>query len=108
MRICVLPGDGIGPEVTRAALRVLDAASSRYAFGVDLDEKPMGGAAIDATGHPFPDETREACLRADAVLLGAVGGPKWDSVPSDRRPERGLLALRETLGVFANLRPVVS
>ena len=78
MRICVLPGDGIGPEVTRAALRVLDVAASRFEFGVDLDERPFGGAAIDATGHPFPDATREACLGADAVLLGAVGGPSWN------------------------------
>src|SRR6476659_3977965 len=103
MRICVLPGDGIGPEVTRAALRVLDAASSRYAFGVDLDERPFGGAAIDATGHPFPDATREACLGADAVLLGAVGGPAWNN--ASVRPEQGLLALRSVLGCYANLRP---
>ena len=78
MRICVLPGDGIGPEVTTAALRVLAAASSRFGFSVELDERPFGGAAIDACGHPFPDATREACLGADAVLLGAVGGPRWN------------------------------
>ena len=104
MRICVLPGDGIGPEVTRAALRVLDAAASRFGFAVELDERPFGGAAIDATGDPFPDATREACLGADAVLLGAVGGPSWNGAAV--RPEQGLLALRAVLGCYANLRPV--
>jgi 3-isopropylmalate dehydrogenase len=103
MRICVLPGDGIGPEVTTAALRVLAAASSRFGFAVDLDERPFGGAAIDELGHPFPDATREACLGADAVLLGAVGGPRWNSAPI--RPEQGLLALRSVLGCYANIRP---
>jgi 3-isopropylmalate dehydrogenase len=103
MRICVLPGDGIGPEVTEAALRVLAAASSRFGFGVELDERPFGGAAIDASGHPFPDATREACLGADAVLLGAVGGPRWNAAAV--RPEQGLLALRSSLGCYANVRP---
>ena len=103
MRICVLPGDGIGPEVTTAALGVLAAASSRFAFGVELDERPFGGASIDATGDPFPDATREACLGADAVLLGAVGGPRWNAAPV--RPEQWLLALRSALGCYANLRP---
>ena len=103
MRICVLPGDGIGPEVTQAALRVLAAASSRFGFAVELDERPFGGAAIDATGYPFPDATREACLGADAVLLGAVGGPSWND--ASIRPEQGLLALRSVLGCYANLRP---
>jgi 3-isopropylmalate dehydrogenase len=103
MRICVLPGDGIGPEVTRAALRVLDSAASRFGFPVELDERSFGGAAVDATGHPFPDATREACLGADAVLLGAVGGPSWNGAPI--RPEQGLLALRSVLGCYANLRP---
>ena len=103
MRICVLPGDGIGPEVTRAALRVLDSAASRFGFPVELDERAFGGAAVDATGHPFPDATREACLGADAVLLGAVGGPSWNGAPI--RPEQGLLALRSVLGCYANLRP---
>jgi 3-isopropylmalate dehydrogenase len=103
MRICVLPGDGIGPEVTTAALRVLAAASARFGFAVELDERPFGGAAIDAVGHPFPDATREACVGADAVLLGAVGGPSWNSAPV--RPEQGLLALRSVLGCYANIRP---
>jgi 3-isopropylmalate dehydrogenase len=103
MRICVLPGDGIGPEVTKAALHVLAAASSRFGFAVDLDERPFGGAAIDETGLPFPDATREACLGADAVLLGAVGGPRWND--AQVRPEQGLLAMRSALGCYANLRP---
>ncbi len=103
MRICVLPGDGIGPEVTTAGLRVLAAASARFGFAVELDERPFGGAAIDELGHPFPDATREACLGADAVLLGAVGGPRWNSATP--RPEQGLLTLRATLGCYANIRP---
>src|SRR6478609_3499201 len=103
MRICVLPGDGIGPEVTTAALRVLAAASSRFGFAVEIDERPFGGAAIDELGHPFPDATREACIGADAVLLGAVGGPRWNSAAI--RPEQGLLALRSVLGCYANIRP---
>ena len=103
MRICVLPGDGIGPEVTAAALLVLEAASSRFEFAVEIDERPFGGAAIDAGGHPFPDATRGACQGADAVLLGAVGGPRWNSAPV--RPEQGLLALRHVLGCYANIRP---
>jgi 3-isopropylmalate dehydrogenase len=103
MRICVLPGDGIGPEVTSAALRVLDAAASRFSFSVELDERPFGGAAIDENGHPFPDATREACLGADAVLLGAIGGPRWNDAAV--RPEQGLLALRQALGCYANVRP---
>ena len=103
MRICVLPGDGIGPEVTTAALRVLTAASSRFGFEVELDERPFGGAAIDEGGHPFPDATREACLGADAVLLGAVGGAQWNMAAV--RPEQGLLALRSVLGCYANIRP---
>ena len=103
MRICVLPGDGIGPEVTRAALHVLEAAASRYELALELDEQAFGGAAIDATGMPFPDATREACLGADAVLLGAVGGPGWNDAAV--RPETGLLALRSVLGCYANVRP---
>ncbi len=103
MRICVLPGDGIGPEVTAAALLVLEAASSRFEFAIEIDERLFGGAAIDTGGHPFPDATRGACQGADAVLLGAVGGPRWNSAPV--RPEQGLLALRHVLGCYANIRP---
>jgi 3-isopropylmalate dehydrogenase len=103
MRICVLPGDGIGPEVTRAALHVLEAAAARFDLSVELDERPFGGAAIDDGGMPFPDATREACVGADAVLLGAVGGPAWNK--AQVRPEQGLLALRSVLGCHANVRP---
>ena len=106
IRIVALPGDGIGPEVCREALRVVALASKRAKAQLSITERPIGGAAIDAHGHPFPASTREACVGADAVLLGAVGGPKWDALPPDERPEKGLLELRRALGVFANLRPV--
>ena len=105
--IAWLPGDGIGPEVTREALRVLDAVASAHGFAFTAEEHLMGGAALDETGTPFPDETRAACQESDAVLLGAVGGPKWDANTGEKRPESGLLALRKALGVYANLRPVL-
>jgi 3-isopropylmalate dehydrogenase len=98
-KIACLPGDGIGPEVMAQAVRVLEA------LGIDFDEHPFGGAAIDATGQPLPAETLAACREADAVLVAAVGGPKWDG--GDVRPERGLIDLRGELGVYANLRPAV-
>ena len=105
--IAWLPGDGIGPEVTREALRVLDAVASAHGFAFTAEEHLMGGAALDETGVPFPDDTRAACQESDAVLLGAVGGPKWDANTGEKRPESGLLALRKALGVYANLRPVL-
>ena len=105
--IAWLPGDGIGPEVTREALRVLEAVASAHGFAVTAEEHLMGGAALDETGTPFPSDTRTACRESDAVLLGAVGGPTWDDATGDKRPESGLLALRKALGVYANLRPVV-
>ena len=105
--IAWLPGDGIGPEVTREALRVLDAVASAHGFAFTAEEHLMGGAALDETGTPFPDETRAACQESDAVLLGAVGGPQWDANTGEKRPESGLLALRKALGVYANLRPVL-
>ena len=104
--IAWLPGDGVGPEVTREALRVLEAVGSAHGFSVTATEYRIGGAALDETGAPFPASTRDACLESDAVLLGAVGGPQWADTTGDRRPESGLLALREALGVYANLRPV--
>ena len=104
--IAWLPGDGIGPEVTREALRVLEAVGSAHGFSVTATEHRIGGAALDKTGRPFPSSTREACLESDAALLGAVGGPKWNENTVEKRPERGLLALRKALGVYANLRPV--
>ena len=105
-RIVALPGDGIGPEVCHEALRVLRLALKGTGAQLQVIERPIGGAAIDAGGAPFPGATREACLAADAVLLGAVGGPKWDGLSPEKRPEKGLLDLRRTLGVYANLRPV--
>ena len=104
--IAVLPGDGVGPEVTDAAVSVLLHATAGTSE-VSIRVHPFGGAAVDETGSPFPDATREAVAAADGVLLGAVGGPRWDSVDPAIRPERGLLALRSFLDVFANLRPVV-
>lgn len=104
--IALLPGDGIGPEVTREAARVLNAAADAFGFTIETTEHAVGGAGLDAAGDPLPAETLDACLAADAVFLGAVGGPTWDDAPADRRPERGLLRLRARLGAFANLRPV--
>jgi len=106
-QIAHLPGDGIGPAVTRAALDVMAELGDACGFRLNVDEHPIGGAALDATGSPFPEATRAACSNADAVFLGAVGGPDWDDATGDRRPEAGLLALRKHLGVYANLRPVV-
>jgi 3-isopropylmalate dehydrogenase len=101
-RIVVLPGDGIGPEITAAALKVLERLGD-----FEIEEQAIGGAAIDAHGTALPDATLEACKRADAVLLAAVGGPKWDTTdPAAPRPEQGLLGLRKGLGLYANLRPV--
>lgn len=104
--IVFLPGDGIGPEVARAARAVLEAAARGFGMNLDITEALVGGAAFDATGSPLPGATLAACAKADAVFLGAVGGPKWDTVARDKRPESGLLALRKGLDVFANLRPV--
>ncbi|ADV67164.1 3-isopropylmalate dehydrogenase [Deinococcus maricopensis] len=101
-KVVVLAGDGIGPEVTAAAVEVL----REVAPDVTLEEHLIGGVAVDAHGSPFPDVTRDAVLGADAVLLGTVGGPKWDGNPRPLRPETGLLALRKAMGCFANLRPV--
>ena len=104
--ILVLPGDGIGPEVTSAAVEVLQCVAERYGHEFHFDEQLIGGAAIDATGTPLPDATLQAAQRADAVLLGAVGGPKWSDPNAKVRPEQGLLAIRKALGLFSNLRPV--
>ncbi len=105
-RITLLPGDGIGPEITAVARQLLDAVSRRHGFGLEYNEQPMGGAAIDATGEPLPASTLEACRAADAVLLAAIGSPRYDSLPREKRPETGLLGLRAGMGLFANLRPV--
>ncbi len=104
--IVLLPGDGIGPEITRAATQVLNDCAREFGHHFELIEQPVGGAAIDRTGSPLPEATLKACLDADAVLLGAVGGPRWDGLPVGKRPESGLLELRKRLGVYVNLRPV--
>lgn len=104
-KITVLKGDGIGPEIVDECIKVLDKAGEKFGFSLDYDYQLLGGSAIDEYGVPYPKETEDSCKRADAVLLGSVGGPKWDTLPSEIRPEKGLLAIRESLGLFANLRP---
>lgn len=104
--IVTLPGDGVGPEVTAAAVRVLEAVAGRWGHAFTVREALMGGCAIDVTGDPLPDETLRACEAADAVLLGAVGGPKWSDPSAPVRPEQGLLRLRQHFDLYANLRPV--
>lgn len=106
-KITLLKGDGIGPEIVNQAVKVFDCAAEKFGFGVTYDEALLGGCAIDATGVPLPDETVAKCKASDSVLLGAVGGPKWDSQPGNNRPEAGLLGIRGALGLFANLRPSV-
>ena len=105
-KIVVLGGDGIGPEVTNEARKVLNAVAEKFGHEFEFDPQLMGGCAIDATGSSLPEATIEACKSADAILLGAVGGPKWDNPNAKDRPERGLLGLRKALNLFANLRPV--
>ncbi|BCX81577.1 3-isopropylmalate dehydrogenase [Methylomarinovum caldicuralii] len=106
-KIAVLPGDGIGPEIVREALKVLDCLRQEFDVAVETEEALVGGAAYDATGTPLPPETLELAKAADAVLLGAVGGPRWEPLDYSVRPERALLGLRSELGLFANLRPAV-
>jgi 3-isopropylmalate dehydrogenase len=103
MKICVLPGDGIGPEITAEAVRVLKALDLKF----EMEEALLGGCAIDAANDPFPPATQKLAKEADAVLLGAVGGPQWDNNPRELRPESGLLRIRKDLGLFANLRPAI-
>ncbi|MDR0673111.1 MAG: 3-isopropylmalate dehydrogenase [Zoogloeaceae bacterium] len=102
-KILILPGDGIGPEITGEAVRVLGALS----LGFEMETALLGGAAVDATGEPYPEATQKLAKAADAVLLGAVGGPKWDTLPREKRPEKGLLGIRKHLNLFANLRPAI-
>ena len=108
LKVAVLPGDGIGPEVMQVAVKLLRTLADIGGFELQTQEYPIGGAAIDATGFPLPKTTLDECLDSDAVLLGAVGGSKWDKLPQDRRPEAGLLQLRIGLGGFANLRPAIA
>lgn len=105
MKIALLPGDGIGPEVVVQSVKVLKAAAARFGFSLEFEEGLIGGAAIDATSSPLPQSTLDLCKNADAALLGAVGGPAWDDLPGSQRPEAGLLAIRKELGLFANIRP---
>ena len=106
-KIVLLKGDGIGPEIVNQAVKVLDKAGEKFGFSIEYDEALLGGCAIDATGVPLPEETVAKCKKADSVILGAVGGPKWDNQPGNNRPEAGLLGIRGALGLFANLRSAV-
>ena len=105
-RVVLLPGDGIGPEITTVARQLLDAVSQQHGFELCFDEQLIGGSAIDACGEPLPASTLDACKAADAVLLAAIGSPRFDNLPRDKRPETGLLGLRSGMALFANLRPV--
>ena len=105
--VCVIKGDGIGPEIIEEAIKVLDAVSHKFNFELNFDYRLMGGAAIDIMGVPLPDETLNAAKSSDAVLFGAIGGAKWDGLPRELRPESGLLKIRKELGAFANLRPAM-
>tara|TARA_Y100000996_G_scaffold298565_1_gene236518 strand:+ start:1115 stop:2179 length:1065 start_codon:yes stop_codon:yes gene_type:complete len=104
-KIVILPGDGIGPEVMESALSVLDVISRKYNFKIDIIHETAGGESIDQYGEPITDSVLQSCVDSDAVLLGAVGGAKWDSLPQEKKPEKGLLSLRKLLGLYSNLRP---
>ena len=104
-KIAVIKGDGVGPEIVDEGLKVLDKIAQKYNHKFEYTNVLGGGAAIDVTGEPLPKESLDTCKASDAVLLGAVGGPKWDNIESSKRPEKGLLALRSGLGLFVNLRP---
>lgn len=106
-KICVIKGDGIGPEIVDEAVKVLDAVASKFDFDFNYEHYLMGGAAIDVFGEPLPNETLDGAINSDAVLFGAIGGPKWDNIERHLRPESGLLKLRKGLGAFANLRPAM-
>ncbi|WP_293268130.1 3-isopropylmalate dehydrogenase [Neptunomonas sp.] len=106
--VLILPGDGIGPEIVEQAKRVLELVNVKFSLGLEFSEALIGGAAIDADGVPLPESTLDAAKKADAILLGAVGGPKWDAIPDFQiRPEKGLLGIRSNLGLFGNLRPAI-
>jgi len=106
-KIGIIKGDGIGPEIIDEAVNVLDAVSTKFGFELNYEEFLLGGAAIDETGVPLPEETIAGVKRVDAVLFGAIGGPKWDNLERHLRPESGLLGLRKEMGTFANLRPAI-
>uniref|UniRef100_UPI00260683B0 isocitrate/isopropylmalate family dehydrogenase n=1 Tax=Ferrovum sp. TaxID=2609467 RepID=UPI00260683B0 len=104
MKVAVLPGDGIGPEIVAEALKILEVLRAE-GVSLELEVAPVGGAAVDQTGDPLPPPTLTLCEQADAVLFGAIGGPRYDALPREQRPERGLLRLRKAMDLFANLRP---
>jgi len=106
-KIAILKGDGIGPEIVNEAIKVLDAVASKEGFNVEYNEYLIGGSAVDVFDNPCPDETIKGCLTSDAVLFGSIGGPKWDTLEKEKRPESGLLKLRKSLGLFANIRPAI-
>jgi len=106
-KIAVIKGDGIGPEIVNEAIKVLDAVASKEGFNLEYNEYLLGGSAVDVFDNPCPDETIKGCLNSDAVLFGAIGGEKWDNLPKEKRPETGLLKLRKSLGLFANIRPAI-
>ncbi|MCL4439658.1 MAG: isocitrate/isopropylmalate family dehydrogenase, partial [Firmicutes bacterium] len=107
-KVAVLPGDGIGIEIVPEAVKVLKSISRKYGHSFEFVEGLIGGAALDATGVPLPEDTLQLCHNSDAVLLGAIGGPKWDALPVHLRPEAGaLLPLRKALGLYANVRPAM-
>ena len=106
-KIAVIKGDGIGPEIVNAAIGIMDAAGEKFGMKFDYTDVLAGGCAIDAEGVPLPQKTVDICKDSDAVLLGAMGGPKWDNLPGDQRPEAGLLGIRKALGLYANLRPAM-
>ena len=106
-KVLVLPGDNIGPEIIAEAVRVLVAVNEKFGLGIELDYAHLGGAALDAVGEPCPQETLDKARAADAILLGAVGGPQWDDVERHLRPEKGLLTIRSELELFGNLRPAI-
>ena len=105
--ILILPGDGIGPEIVAEAVKVLDAVRQKFSLDITTDQALVGGAAYDAEGDPLPASTLDKAKAADAILFGSIGGPKWDTIERDKRPERGLLRLRSSLNLFANLRPAM-
>ena len=106
-KILIMPGDGIGPEIIAEAVKVLAAVTEKFNLAIETDEALVGGAAYDVHGDPLPEESLDKAKAADAILFGSIGGPKWDAIERDKRPERGLLRLRSSLGLFANLRPAI-
>ncbi len=106
-KILIIPGDGIGPEIITEARKVLEVVDGQFNLGLEYDEALLGGAAIDATGVPMPDETFTKARQSDAILFGAIGGPQWDDLDRSIRPEKGLLQIRSGLELFGNLRPAI-